>query len=113
MDLLWLIIIPMYPILGVILYICLKTNRNRAPIIKRIRKNFAIGAKYYEQDEKIVKEIEKENKSQIKYLINTAKFPATIHNKVKYYPLGDDVYETLLNELKKAEKFISQGCISV
>ena len=106
MDLLWLIIIPMYPILGVILYICLKTNRNRAPIIKRIRKNFAIGAKYYEQDEKIVKEIEKENKSQIKYLINTAKFPATIHNKVKYYPLGDDVYETLLNELKKAEKFI-------
>ncbi len=106
MDLFWLIIIPMYPIFGVILYIALNNNRRRAPIIKRIRKNFKLAEKYYVQDEKILKEIEKENHSQIKYLINVANFPATIHNKVKYFPLGDDVYETLLKELEKAEKYI-------
>jgi len=106
MDLIWLIIIPMYPIFGVILYIALNNNRRRAPIIKRIRKNFKLAEKYYVQDEKILKEIEKENHSQIKYLINEAKFPATIHNKVKYFALGDDVYETLISELEKAEKYI-------
>ena len=106
MDLLWLIIIPMYPIFGVILYIALNYNKKRSPIIKRIKKTFALGQKYYHQDEKILKEIEKENHSQIKYLINTAKFPAYTHNKVKYFPLGDDVFDTLIKELKKAEKFI-------
>ncbi len=106
MDLIWLIIIPMYPIFGVILYIALNNNRRRAPIIKRIRKTFKLSEKYYVQDEKILKDIEKENHSQIKYLINTAKFPATEHNKVKYFSLGDDVYDTLLKELNKAEKFI-------
>jgi len=106
MDLLWIIIISMYPILGVILYLALNYNKRRAPIIKRIRKNYKLAEKYYVQDEKILKEIEKENHSQIKYLINTAKFPATVHNKVKYFSLGDDVYETLLKELNKAEKFI-------
>ena len=96
MDLLWIIIISMYPILGVILYLSLNYNKHRAPIIKRIKKNFKQSEKYFIQEDKILKDIEKENKNQIKYLINTANFPAYTHNKVKYYPLGDDVYETIL-----------------
>ena len=106
MDLLWIITISMYPIFGVILYLTLNYNKHRAPIIKRIKKNFKQSEKYFIQEDKILKDIEKENKSQIKYLINTANFPAYTHNKVKYYPLGDDVYETILKELDKAEKFI-------
>lgn len=106
MDLLWIIIISMYPIFGVIIYLALNYNKHRAPIIQKIKKTFKQGEKYYIQKEKILQDIEKENKSQIKYLINTAKFPAYTHNKVKYFPLGDDVYETLLKELNKAEKYI-------
>ena len=105
-DMLWLIIIPMYPILGAILYLTLRSNKHRAPIIKRIQKNFKLAEKYYIQDEKVKKDIEKDNHSQIKYLMNIAKFPAYTHNKVKYYSLGDDVYDTLLKELNKAEKYI-------
>ena len=100
-DMLWLIIIPMYPILGAILYLTLRSNKHRAPIIKRIQKNFKLAEKYYIQDEKVKKDIEKDNHSQIKYLMNIAKFPAYTHNKVKYYSLGDDVYDTLLKELNK------------
>ena len=96
----------MYPILGVILYITLNYDKKRGSTIRKIKKSFKQSEKYYIQDEKILKEIEKENKSQIKYLINTAKYPTTIHNKIKYYSLGDDVYDTLLKELEKAKKYI-------
>ena len=106
MDLIWLIVIPMYPILGVVLYLTLRSNKRRAPIIKKIRKNYKMAERYYIQDPKIKDEIEKADHSQIKYLMNIAKFPAYSHNKVKYFPLGDDVYNTLLKELEKAEKYI-------
>ena len=106
MDLIWIVLIAMYPIFGVIIYLTLNYNKQRAPIIKRIKKTYKLAEKYYIQDENVLKEIEKENHSQIKYLINTAKFPATIHNKVKYFSLGDDAYETLLKELNKAKNYI-------
>ena len=106
MDLLWIVIISMYPILGVILYITLNSNKKRAPIIKRIRKSFANGTKYYEHNQKITKEIESNKYTQLKYLTDTAGFPAYSNNKVKYYPLGDDVFEPLLKELNKAKDFI-------
>ncbi len=105
-DLIWIIVIMLFPIIGTLLFIILKRNKHKSKILKNINKNVKEGKKYLVQDENIKKEIQKENLGQLRYISEFAGFPVTKNNEVKYYPLGDDVYPVMLEELKKAEKFI-------
>ncbi len=105
-DLIWIIIIMLFPIIGTLLFIILKSNRNNSKILKNINKNISEGQKYLVQDENITKEIKEKNLGQLRYINEFAGFPITKNNEIKYYPLGDDVFPVMLEELKKAEKFI-------
>ena len=40
------------------------------------------------------------------YLLTDSRYPVYANTQVSYYPTGEDFYEALLEELKKAEKFI-------
>ena len=42
----------------------------------------------------------------VHYLNRSGTFPATAGNKVTYYPFGENKWEAMLEDLKKAEKFI-------
>ena len=64
------------------------------------------GKKFFKQDEKILEEINEKNLSNLKYISNYTSYPITCNNNVDYYKLGDDVFPVMLEELKKAEKFI-------
>lgn len=105
-DLMWILLIMLFPLIGTLLYIILNKNRNNSKILKNINKNIAEGQKYLKQDEHIKEEIQKQNLGQLQYISEFAGFPITKNNEIKYYPLGDDVYPVMLDELKKAEKFI-------
>ena len=64
------------------------------------------GQNTFIQDEKIKQEIEEKNLTNLKYIANNTKFPITTNNDVDYYNLGDKTLPVMLEELKKAEKFI-------
>jgi len=64
------------------------------------------GQNTFVQDEKIKKEIEEKNMTNLKYIMNNTKFPISCNNDVDYYNLGDNTLPVMLEELKKAEKFI-------
>lgn len=42
----------------------------------------------------------------VHYLNQHESFPVSMYNDVTYYPMGEDAWEDMLTELKKAEKFI-------
>ncbi len=105
-DLIWIIVIMLFPIVGTLLFIILNKNRNNSKILKNINKNIKDGQKYFVQDKNIEREIKEKNLGQLRYISEFAGFPITTNNEIKYYPLGDEVFPVMLEELKKAEKFI-------
>ena len=100
----WIIILLLFPLIGTLLYITLGRNKFRSKTLKRIRAHESENKFYLKQDEKI-KELYKDN-GRLKYITDYTKYPATINNKVDYYPLGEIAFKEMLRELKKAKKFI-------
>lgn len=105
-DLIWILLIMLFPLIGTLLYVILNNNMRRSKVLKNINENIEKGQKYLIQDETIKKEINHNNLGQLKYISEFAGFPITKNNEIKYYSLGDDVYPVMLKELKKAQKFI-------
>lgn len=100
----WIIIILMFPLIGTLMYIILVKSKNKSKILKSIIEHEKESKKYLIQDERIREEF-KDN-SRIRYISDFSGFPVTTDNDVKYYPIGEEVFEDMLEELKKAEKFI-------
>lgn len=100
----WIIILIMFPLIGALLYIILGKNKNRSKTLKNIKRSEQENKKYLVQDKKIEDEIQ--NNSRIKYLTDYSGYPATKNNEVTYYPLGEEAFPIMLEELKKAERFI-------
>ena len=100
----WIIIILMFPLIGTLMYIILVKSKNKSKVLKSIVKHEKESKKYLLQDKQIREEF-KEN-SRIRYISDFSGFPVTTDNDVTYYPLGEEAFEAMLEELKKAEDFI-------
>ncbi len=107
----WIIIVFIFPLFGGILYLAVGANLYMSPRLKNIvtsRKNML---KYLKQDEAVFDEIKKGDKdvnSQLEYISKFANYPVYFNreNAIEYYSLGDYCYPKMLEELKKAKKFI-------
>ena len=99
-----IIILVLFPIIGVLLYIILEKNKNKSKTLKNILESEKQSQKYLVQNKEIREEF-KDN-SRIRYLSDFSGYPVTKNNDVKYYPIGEEAFEVMLEELKKAEKFI-------
>lgn len=100
----WIIILLFFPLIGTLIYIVIGKNRNNSKVLKNILKSENDSKKYLIQNSKIREEFE--NNGQIRYLSDFTGYPASKNNDVEYYPLGEIAFPKMLEELKKAEKFI-------
>ena len=100
----WIVILLLFPIVGALLYIILGRNKRFSKTLKSIVKHEKESKKYLVQDKQIRKDFEKN--SRIRYLCDYSGYPVTENNRIDYYPLGDDAFPVIIEELKKAEKFI-------
>ena len=105
-DLPWIILILIFPLFGTILLISLGKNYSKSKLLKNIFEYEKKYDKYLIQDEKIKKEIEDKKLDNIMYLLNRTNNFVSTNNEITYYNFGEKFYPELLNELKKAEKFI-------
>ena len=92
------------PIQSTIIYLTIKLNRRLSRFNKRVLKNEANSKKYLVQDKEIRKEFN--DNGTLRYISDFAKFPVTTNNKIEYFSLGDDSFDTIIEELNKAKKFI-------
>ncbi len=53
-----------------------------------------------------LREVSPESVGLVTYMNHTDTFPISSGNEITYYPLGEDMWEDMLQELEKARHFI-------
>lgn len=108
-KILWLILILTEPILGTVLYIFMGNKKSSRPIKRGIENaKQEMGFKFYE-DPLILGKLENENlraAQTFEYVRKSTGFPISGNSDTKYYPLGEDMFMDMVQELQKAERFI-------
>ncbi|MGN0465267.1 MAG: cardiolipin synthase [Lachnospiraceae bacterium] len=105
----WVILIMCMPIFGSILYIL---NGNKRPTRwMRNKMQFIIDETNFllKQDENVLEELKREDlgiANQAKYIADKAKFPIYKNTTTQYYTIGEEYFEALKTELKKAKHYI-------
>ena len=104
----WIIIILVLPVTGLFLYFMWGRKRVNSKEYRKFRTADEELGKYLVQNEETAKDIKKchPNKVQIsRYLIKEG-FPIYNNTQVKYYPVGEEVINAMMEDLKNAKKFI-------
>lgn len=105
----WVLIIAVIPIFGALFYIFTRLSGVAHHLGEDYSAAMRMNRKYITQDEEVIKNIEQIGKSEgsfAKYLSRYGGSPAYSNTSVKYYSVGDTMYEDIKKELLKAQKFI-------
>lgn len=105
----WIIVILVFPIMGVVLYLLLGHPRPNGKIRRKLREIHDKTEKYLIPDGNIVNSLSYENEiaaGQAKYLISSAKMPLYVNSDVQYFSTGLEAFEKMKEVLKNAQKFI-------
>ncbi len=101
----WIIPVLTIPIFGTLLYILFGNKLNN----KKIEKNKENIQNILKQDEKVLEKLKKQNidfYNQANYVYRNACYPIYENTYTEYLKIGEVYYQRLIEELKKAEKYI-------
>lgn len=105
----WLLFVLLVPVAGVGFYIFTKTEIGTKYIGKRLRMLRLETDPYMQQNEDIVAAMRSSrlaNTNLSNYLFNQVGFPTYGNTEAVYFPVGEEKFKALVQELKKAKKFI-------
>lgn len=108
-DLMWIVIIMALPIPGTAVYLIVGANLISSKTFRSLIGETNAAEKLYIQDDEVLKEISQaapEKQGQFHYISRQAGFPIYRNTGVRYFTVGDEGYPVMLEELRKAEKFI-------
>lgn len=108
-KLIWVVLVLAAPVVGGLLYLFLAGNRTRLKFINEALENHLDTFKYTPDDTETQREIKELSKSasvQSTYISKFAGYPVYKNTSVKYFPLGEDNFKVLCEELEKAKRFI-------
>lgn len=108
-KLVWMLPILMFPVFGALFYLYILEQPGTKIIKKRLEKLNGETKKYLTQDEAAKEQLDNKNELMghfADYMYQFDSAPVYDQTCAKFYPLGDDWYIDMLEELKKAEKFI-------
>ncbi len=103
----WMLVVLVIPVAGLMLYFIFGSRKLKKKFIKRLSDLQKLS--YQKQDDAILKELEEENLialTQAKTLINIADTHIFTNTKQTYFCSGEEYHKALIEDLKKAEKFI-------
>lgn len=104
----WISIVLVLPIMGHLMYYLWGTTRGRKKLDHYILHQIAYGNGYLKCDEKEVSKFAADYPiagRMSKYLLSE-NFPLFEGNDIEYYPMGEQAFEAIFEEMEKAEKFI-------
>ena len=105
----WLFLIMLAPVPGTLFLAWTKNDIGHRTEQLRINNIIKETKTYIPQDEKVISDpdiIASGTDDLSKYLNKSGCFPIYANTSVKYFPLGEDKFAAMLEELEKAEKFI-------
>jgi cardiolipin synthase A/B len=103
----WICIIAAFPLTGHIMFL-LWGNRRRSKLDKEVLRKLQRGAQFLEFHPDTVQGFAEKypTKSRMTKYLESSKFPLYKNNIVDYYPMGEDTFEAIFEEIDKAENFI-------
>lgn len=105
----WLILILLAPVVGTLLYVYVETDLGHRLVRGRLNQIQRETSGYLPRQERLMDEIriaEPELYSLANYTLRCGGFPIYTNTRVAYFPLGEDKFAALLQELEQAESFI-------
>ena len=108
-DMMWLVLIVLFPVAGSAIYLLIGADLFLSRTFRNIIVSTSGAKKYYQQDPAVLENMKKEAPDicgQFRYISKYAGFPFYENTDFSYYKLADEGYPVMLEEMKKAEKFI-------
>ena len=105
----WLIIIMLLPVFGSLLYFYIQSDLGHRVFKRRFDALTTELKETIPQDEELQKRIlsvSSESSAIAQYIKKSGCYPIYENTEVTYFPSGEEKFKALLEELKKAEKFI-------
>jgi cardiolipin synthase len=105
----WLIIVFALPILGALLFILFRHDRSTRKMKRRFAQEREQTARHLEPYNYVLDDNNAPNRritDSLRYIQNVSAYPVYQNTSVKYYPLGELMFEDMLTALAGAEKFI-------
>ena len=105
----WAVLVAVLPLFGALLYFFVHLDLGNRVNRKLINSSVQISLPLIPAQEDIVASITRDAPDLLpiaRYLRDYAHAPAYANTDVTYYPLGEAMFEAMLEELEKAEKFI-------
>ena len=105
----WLLLVLLVPVVGVGFYIYVKMDFGTRYMGKRLQVLRHETEPFMQQNENVVKAMRSSrlaNTNLSHFLCHQVGFPTYSNTTAQYFPLGDDKFPVLVEELKKAEKYI-------
>ncbi|MEI3244857.1 MAG: PLDc N-terminal domain-containing protein [Lachnospiraceae bacterium] len=104
----WIVMILLVPVFGGLLYLFVQLQPGIRILNKKVIAQTERMKSFSEQDREIQEELCKQNPQMagMTHYLQKVGFPTYRNNGLTYYPLGDDWYPAVLEEMKKARKFI-------
>lgn len=104
----WICICLLLPVSGQIMYVCWGKPDSKKKIERKMLAIMRHGLEYLEYDNEVMEEYEKihPTRSRMAKYMETEHFPLFKNNEVEYFPMGEDAFKSLFQDLKEAKKFI-------
>ena len=104
----WIVPILLFPAFGWLLYLLCGGNKLSARQRRKMQGMDRTMLEHLEQDYKAeqLERLGADAANQARYLERYARCPVYTNTWTRYFPLGDDAFPVMLEELKKAEKYI-------
>ncbi|NLK28537.1 MAG: cardiolipin synthase [Clostridiales bacterium] len=103
----WICIIAAFPITGHIMFM-LWGNRRGKRIEQKVIRKLQRGFGFYEYKQDTLDRFAEKypTKSRMTKYLESNGFPLYKNNKLEYYPMGQDVFKAIFEEIEKAQNFI-------
>lgn len=108
-KLVWMLPIAAFPVFGALFYVFITVQIGTKALQERLKKTAANTGKQIRQQEEVLEHLAGEDghmKQLADYMMQYDNAPVYENTSVVYFPLGDNQFPDMLEQLEKAEKFI-------
>ena len=105
----WIIPVLVFPVFGALFYLFVEAQPGTRMIDRRLKANIEETKPFLKQQQQVMERLYRESRgtTRLAYYMNEyGGYPIWENTSAQYFPLGDDMYPVLLEELKKAERYI-------
>ncbi|OJF94134.1 PLDc N-terminal domain-containing protein [Alkalibacterium sp. 20] len=105
----WILQVLIFPIYGTLFYLMFNRQTQTKKLQESLENIYRLHRPYKLDDESVLNEAKNQFKNHGKlmhYLSNTGEYPVYSAREATYYPLGEDYFKAMLEEMKKAQRYI-------